>query len=457
MEVEDLKRIIEGGERVEVEFKQSFHSIQDIAKIICAFSNTQGGILLLGVKANGEIEGMSEDLDKTQQKISQSNLMVQPTPIIDIEIHTLEARKIILVIVHKADASVFHSVGGVIYIRLGSTVQKLEGQSIVEFLRNRQILLFEESIEFSARIGDLEESRVKEYLETRKQPDYLKTHSLNDFLLSKKLASFQPDIKLKNIALLFFAKDLQSFFHYIQIKLVRFDGVEPIKVLAYEESKGNLPQMIEHALNFVRRFIPREFIIDEIKRKEIPILPEEAVREAIINAVAHRDYFNKNEIQLSIFDDRFELTNPGGLPEGMTKELLGALSIQRNPFIYQFLKDYGYMEGIGSGISKIYKSMKDANLNIPDFVLTKELFRIVLKMKKVTIFDKLKDILNTRQINALSIIKTNKKIKTKEYASINKVSITTALKDLKELEEKGFLRKVGLYKSAYYVLIEDQL
>ncbi len=450
MDTENLLRIIKEGESIEVEFKQSFHSFQDIAKIICAFANTQGGLLILGVDDKGKIEGIKENLDVVQQKISQSNSTIQPNPLTNIGIHTIDKKRLIVIIVHKADSSVFHSVGGIIYIRLGSTIQKLEGQSMVEFLRNRQILLFEESMEGTPKIEDIDINKVRSYLEIRSQSDYLKSHSLKDFLLSKKLASLQSDLKIKNIALLFFAKDPQFFFSYAQIKLVRFDSNEPIKVLAYEEAKGSLPQIIEQSLNFVRRFIAKEFVIKEIKRKEIPLLPEDVVRETIINAVAHRDYFNKNEIQLSIFDNRLEITNPGGLPEGMTKELLGALSIQRNPLIYQFLKDYGYMEGIGSGISKIFKSMKDANLESPEFALTKEFFRVVLKMGKA--ITKYGEELSKRQQKALEFLKKNEKIKAKEYSSMNKISIPTSVKDIKDLEKKGYVKKIGKYRGVYYIL-----
>lgn len=406
-------------------------------------------MLILGVDDKGQIEGIKENLDIVQQKISQSNSTIHPNPLIKVEVHTIDKKKLVVVIVHKADSSLFHSVGGIIYIRLGSTIQKLEGQSIVEFLRNRQILLFEELIDGTAKLDDIDVNKIKAYLEMRKQSDYLKSHSLKDFLLSKKLASLQPDLKIKNSALLFFAKEPQSFFPYAQIKLVRFDGDKPIKVLAYEEAKGSLPQMIELSLNFVRRFIAKEFVIKEVKRKEILLLPEDAIRETIINAIVHRDYFNKNEIQISIFDDRFEITNPGGLPEGMTKELLGVLSIQRNPLIYQFLKDYGYMEGIGSGISKIFKAMKDADLEDPEFILTKEFFRVILKMGKV--ITKPKEEVTKRQQKALEFLKKNKKIKAKEYASMNKVSIPTAVKDIKELEKKGYLKKVGAYRGVYYI------
>ena len=453
MDAENLKRIIAEGESVEVEFKQSFHSVQEIARIISAFANTQGGLLFLGLKDNGTIEGIKENLDIVQQKISQANSIIHPTPLTNVGIHTLDHKKIIIITVHRADSSVFHSVEGVIYVRLGSTVQKLEGQSIVEFLRNRQILLFEESLEFSASLKDIDENKVKEYLNLRKQTDYLQNHSVKDFLLSKKLVSFQPEVKLKSVALLFFAKDPQSFFPYSLIKLVRFDGVEPIKVLAYEEAKGNLPQIIDHAVNFMRRFIAKEFVITETKRKEIPFLPEDAVREAIINAVAHRDYFNKNEIQLSIFDDRVEITNPGGLPEGMSPELLGSLSIQRNPKIYQLLKDYAYMEGIGSGISKIRRLMNENKLSDPEFTITKDFFRLVLRLRKgkeaVPSLE-----LTKRQINIIDYLKKNKKIKSKECATINKISNPTAVKELTGLEKNGLIQKIGTYRGVYYILKE---
>ena len=454
MDTENLKRIIAEGESIEVEFKQSFHSVQEIARVIAAFANTQGGLLILGVKSDGTIEGIKENLDLVQQKISQANSTIHPAPLTNVGIHTLVHKKIILITIHKADSSVFHSAEGVIYVRLGSTVQKLEGQSIVEFLRNRQILLFEESLEFSASLKDIDENKVKEYLNLRKQTDYLQNHSVQDFLLSKKLISFQPDVKLKSAALLFFAKDPQSFFSYSLIKLVRFDGVEPIKVLAYEEAKGNLPQIIDHSVNFMRRFIAKEFVITETKRKEIPFLPEDAVREAIINAVAHRDYFNKNEIQLSIFDDRVEITNPGGLPEGMSPELLGSFSIQRNPKIYQLLKDYAYMEGIGSGISKIRRLMNENKLSDPEFIITKDFFRLVLRLRRgkesVPSLE-----LTQRQINIINYLKKNKKIKSKECATINKISNPTAIKELTGLEKNGLIQKIGTYRGVYYILKGD--
>lgn len=452
MKIQELQEIIKRGESTEVEFKKSFHSFQEVAKTICAFANTQGGILILGLSDKGKIEGVEGNLDYLQRKISDTNSNIHQKPIIKIEVYEIDKKKLIVVIVHKAETSVFHSFEGAIYVRIGTTTQKLEGATILEFLRNRQILLFDEGIEYSAKLESLDEDKIKEYLKLRNQETYLQEHNLKSFLISKKLAASLPDLKLKNATLLFFAKDPQYFFPYTQIKLVRFDGIEPIKIISYEEARGSLPQIINQSSNFVLRYISKEFLIKGIQREEIPLLPEEAIREAIINAVAHRDYFNKNEIQISIFDDRVEVTSPGGLPEGMEKELLGILSIQRNPFIYQLLKDYGFMEGIGSGIAKIRSSMQSAGLSMPDFFISKDVFRITLRIKKVEEIElAIRYNLNMRQIKALDYIRVNKKIKTKEHAIINKISLPTALKDLKKLEKLKLIKKFGSYKGAYFI------
>ncbi len=452
MQIDKIKKLIRGGEHQEAEFKESFHSSQGISKLICAFSNTIGGIILLGVKDNGMIKGVSKNIDTIQKRIADANSCVHPSPIITVEVKRIDKKKIIVIIVHKADSSIFHTFGGVIYIRIGSTVQKLEGNSIVQFLRDRQLLLFEDQVEPSSRIEDLDTNKIKDYLDIRNQKIHLNEDSIKKFVFNKKLAVISDKDGLKNLALLFFAKNIQDFYPYAQIKLVRFDGLKPVKVIAYEEAKGSLVEMIEQSMNFVKRFISKEYKIEGLKRKEIAFIPEEAIREAIINSVAHRDYFNKNEIQLNIFDDRLEIINPGSLPEGMKEDLLGSLSVQRNPMIYQFLKDYGYMEGIGSGISRIYSLMKKFNLKKPEFKVTKNHFRVILMNEKIR---KMIVGLNNRQNEVLSVLKTKESIKSKRYAEMFNISVPSAVNDLNELEKKGYIKKVGSYKGAYYKLKEN--
>src|SRR3989344_4998916 len=132
MEIKILKELIEKGEGIEVELKRSFHSFQEIAKTICAFANTQGGVLILGVNNKKEAEGIDDNLDDIQIKIANANSTVHPKPMIKIDIQKIGEKNIAIIIVHKADSSMFHSFDGAIYMRIGSTTQKLEGGSILE-------------------------------------------------------------------------------------------------------------------------------------------------------------------------------------------------------------------------------------------------------------------------------------------------------------------------------------
>ncbi len=207
-------------------------------------------------------------------------------------------------------------------------------------------------------------------------------------------------------------------------------------------------------LYFAKKYLPSRLTITyEGKRKEVFEYPMDVVREAIVNAVVHRDYFNKDAIQVYIFDDRIEITSPGSLPKGLTKELFGTISIRRNPIVYRFLRDLRYVEGLGTGIPRMRNGMRRSGLDDPHFVFTDTIFRVVLrhtKTKKKPIESK--QDLNERQLKALKYLKENKAITTKTYMRINKVSYVTALKDIDEMINFEYLDRVGKRRGAYYVL-----
>jgi ATP-dependent DNA helicase RecG len=273
-----------------------------------------------------------------------------------------------------------------------------------------------------------------------------------------KLATKNGEFKIKNSALLFFAKTPLFFNPQIEIKLVRFDGTEPVKIIAHELIQSDLTEAIERALSFVKNNLSKSMEIKSTaKREEKLQYPLEVIREAIVNAVAHRDYFSKDAIQIYIFSDRIEITNPGSLPQALPKELFGTLSVQRNPVTYKLLRDYGYVEGLGSGIPRMINNMREYELVDPEFGIYEQFFRITLRNKP----SNLKPIkehadLNERQIKAIKFMKENKSIKTKMYMKINNVSFGTARLDINEMLKFGYANKIGSYKGAYYVLKEEK-
>ena len=457
MEVNQIKEIISAGETQEVEFKESFHSNQDVSKILCGLANTFGGLLILGVKDNRVIIGIKGNLDKVQQQISASNQTVSPAPLISIEVHKLENKDIIVAIIQRPSDNVYYTFQGAIFVRIGSTTKRLDGQTQLDFLRGKQILSFDESYESTAKIEDLDNEKIKKYLNLRKQENFFNEHSVEDFLISNKLASKNGGLKIKNSAILIFAKNPVSFYPQIELKLVQFSGVEPVEIIAHKLLQEDLTASIDGALSFVKSHIDKKIrITDKATREEGYEYPISVIREAIVNAVAHRDYFSKDAIQIYIFDDRIEITNPGSLPHNLPRELFGTISVQRNSVTYRFLRDMGYVEGLGTGISRMKNQMRKDGLMDPEFKFTESFFRVILfnKKGKKKPIDTFKD-LNENQKKALEYLKKNKSIKSETYAKLNKVSNTTAVNQINEMVEFGYIRKVGKFRGAYYVLKES--
>jgi len=137
----------------------------------------------------------------------------------------------------------------------------------------------------------------------------------------------------------------------------------------------------------------------------------------------------------------------------LTKELFGTISVQRNPLTYRFLRDLGYVEGLGTGIPRIKNKMRGEKLRDPEFLFTESFFRITIynKRGKKSPIESEED-LNERQKKAIEYLKRNKTLKSNTYEEINKVSHGTAVKEINEMVEFEYLKKIGIYKGAYYIL-----
>jgi len=222
--------------------------------------------------------------------------------------------------------------------------------------------------------------------------------------------------------------------------------------------QSNPVTSIEKSLSFVRKNLSKSIQIKgNPRRQEKFEYPLEVIREAIVNAVAHRDYFSRDSIQIYLFSNRIEVTNPGSLPSGFPKELFGTLSVRRNPIIYRLLRDYGYVEGLGSGVPRMINAMRDHGLKDPEFGIYERFFRIALSSEK----GKQKPIeeysnLNDRQKKCIEFLKKHKSIKTKKYEELNNSSYGTAIADINELIKFKYIKKIGSYKGAYYILDEEK-
>jgi len=263
------------------------------------------------------------------------------------------------------------------------------------------------------------------------------------------------DSKLTNAALLLFSKEpkfLQS-----EIKCIRFGGNEPVKpYIDFQNLEGNIFNLIDEAMDFVLRNIRKavRLVPGQIQREERYEYPQGAVREAIVNAVAHRNYFSPSKVQVRIFDDYIEIWNPGRLPEGWTVKKLKEKheSIPKNPLLFKQLFWVKYVEDVGGGTLDMIEECKDWGIPEPEFEDTGT--SLVVTIRKTALTDEfLTELgLNDRQKKAVAYMKEHKTITNKKYCELCGVVKDTTNRDINDLQDKKLIEKRGSGPKIHYVL-----
>lgn len=447
----NIIELIQNGENQKVEFKASARDSKALSKSITSFANTNGGHLFIGISDNGKISGITQTPDKVQQILSAAAQSITPTPRVEIKSITISGKIIVYAYTQESSDQEYYTYKGAAYVRIGSTNQRLEGASQLDFLRHKQLLNFDEGVTSEASELDLDSATIQQYLIKRNQESYLNSHGITQFLTNTQLQKQYPK-GLKNGAVLLFAKTPTHFFPQAEVKLVKFLDTEAVEIIDHQLLQNNLPNTIEETMGFIKKNLSKKIEIKDTIRDEVYEYPIPAIREIIVNAIVHRDYFSKDAIQMNIFKDRLEIISPGGVPRNLTKEIFGSISVQRNPVIYRFLRDMGYVEGLGTGIPRIKYALRKHGLKDPEFNWTDWFFKVVIyneKNKKET--TRPSQNLNERQKLAINYLKKHGTLKAVTYKEINGVSQATANSEIKKMVDLGYLEKIGEYRGAYYV------
>ena len=320
----------------------------------------------------------------------------------------------------------------------------------------------------------IDEKTVKDFLQNRavKLKVTAPKISVKDFLVNilKILKKYNGNLYPTNAALLFFGKDPTEHISHHEIRIARFKGTDRTETLDSQEIKGPIYKMLLDVEAFFKRNTRLANKIVEFKRVDIPEYPFEAVREAIINAIAHRDYNRRGApIMVSIFDDRIEVRNPGGLLPGLNIKKLEGHHATRNEAVCNIFHETMDMERFGTGIGKMKRHMKAHGLTEPtlaeegDFFVVKffgpgdKILDIVPSIPDHRQTDLKKLGLNKRQIEALRLMVNEKKhITIMNYLELFKDIVKkTAIRDLKRLVEIGLVKKIGYKKGAYFCASEN--
>lgn len=337
----DLNNLLALGEGFTTEFKRSGTS--NLGREICAFANATGGVILIGVTDAGEIVGV-DDHNRLKSEVQAIARSAEPPIAVEVK----SSGKVLCITV-PAQHSKPYSFGGKFFIREGATSQQMSRSEIREFFYKEGLIHFDETpCEKFSLSEDLTDEVWALFRRRAKIPaDMDPVTALTNLHLIGK------DGRMTQAGSWLLARDIQKFNISADVACALFMGTDKVRILDRRGFNRDVYSLIDEVVAYILSKINVEYIIKHVKREERPELPEEALREVVVNALVHRDYRSTANVQVYIFKDRIEIVSPGGLPAGMTEADLGIKSIPRNPLLFSMLHRMEAVEHIGSGIKRI--------------------------------------------------------------------------------------------------------
>ena len=463
--LDDMRR----DERQKVEFKEGFIKTGELAEGIMAFANADGGVIYLGIAEgppphlSGRIQQVTKEHYDNIHRAARDLLV---PPVVGVTSHEVEVQgKKALAIVVPQTGNLHQHRNGRILIRRGSENVALLGDALRQALLEREHPSFDDRPVWEAELDDLDSTKVEWYLKRAAQErnipaDLSLPLEQNLVRLGAVIRDEQRTVP-RVAGLLLFGKEPQRFVRQSVVRLARFQGKLPLNFIDRLDCIGTLPEMIDEAERFVRRNTRVAAKITGFERREITEYPYLAVREAIANAIAHRNYWRKDvEVRVSIFADRIEVQSPGRLPAPLTLDTLGEDYALRNHLIAQLLFNIRYIEAWNTGIRRMRRWMKQHGLQEPVFEEIGQSFRVTFYGPGEDILDLIPEAgvtdlrelgLNERQIEALRLmVNEGKTLANRDYRELFDVGNQTAARELKGLAEKGLARSVGRGRATRY-------
>jgi ATP-dependent DNA helicase RecG len=442
-----LDKLLNEIETRELEFKEKPNPA--LFKTLSAFANTNGGVVFIGVSDKKAITGYrcsNADLKELSDTIV-NKLTMQPV----IEPVKCEGKTLVRIDVKKSKIPIAYE--GRYYTRVGNTTRLMDIEELKEFLISG---VEWDSLPSQHGLAYIDEETVRLFVRLAKSAGRLPAADEHEPVAAilTRLGLMTGD-QLTNGTFLLFGKKQDKYLSDAVLRIGRFkDGAT---ITGDRWIAGNLFHQLGEGEEALRNFINVRYEISgkTPERKEHWDYPLPALREALMNALVHRDYFRKNEqIMIKIYDDMIWFHNPGGLPKGLSIEQLKAKpqSIPRNPLIARIFYLAGYIERYGSGIQRILTSFADAGLPEPEF--RTDAWGLTLTMRKDLFTEEyLAQLgLSERQLQAIPSLRKQGSVSKREYQDLVSVSPRTALYDLTTMVKKGVLVRTGSGKSSRYTL-----
>jgi len=450
MDRDEILKLLKKEEGNKLEFKEIFND--SVLKTISAFANTYGGLTIVGVNNKREVVGIYVD-DKNYQKII--NIVINKLGITpDFELIDVDNKSILAIEVRKSYIPV--SFEGRYYKRVGNTTREMNFEELKRFFQRD--LRWERLTERDFKIDEINENSVRSFLRTARAKGRLSIFNGDEPIeeIFERLGLIENG-KINNAGMLLFGKNPQKYFDYAKVRVVRLK--DNITIIGDRWVGGNLFNQFRETEEAIKNFINVRYEIKGFERQDTWDYPLEAIREAIANALLHRDYLRPVEIQIKVFDDKIYFFNLGGLPEELSIEKLFKFhsSIPRNPIIFNIFYLSGIVEKVGSGIERMIDALKAAGL--PELKIeASHLDFTLLFMKDIYTEEYLRNLgLNERQIKAVMYVKEKGRITNRGYQQLCDIKERLTTIELNDLVSKGFFEKHGTTgRGTYYTVLKAQ-
>lgn len=453
--IDDLAVILSEGESFTVEFKES--ADKSLSSEVCAFANASGGRVFIGVDDNGRIVG-TDTSNAARSRIQDTLNKIEPHLNIGIEVFD----NIVVLTVPEGTHKPYSCPAG-FYLRSGPNSQKLERNSIVEFFQNEGWVRYDEIIRDDLPIFErFNETAYKRYVDVAKISDVLEREAI---LKNLNCAGFLDGMLcFTNAGALFFRKnDEDVVFRHAGIVCALYKGTDKAYILDAKELNGDIVSNVDDTMIFLKKHLRVSYKIESLQRENILELPEDGLREAVVNAVCHRDYFEKGaRVMVEIYDDRVDIVSPGGVCKGITPENFGTVSITRNSIIASMFYRINYIEQMGTGIMRMKNAARKAHVAEPEFEFS-GFFKVTFKRNeqvqsigtsdgRAIASDERAIGIHDRKRVILSRIEEHGHLTVAEIADFLGLSKVRARTTLKEMADEGTIQKIGKNRYTYYVL-----
>lgn len=445
-------------------------SLSALATTLVGMANSDGGTVIIGVSPRaGELVGIKNP-EATFEHVFQASFLIDPTLVLPLPF-LVEAQKTgmeepvnLIQIDIPAGLPYVYCLDGRYLGREGTQTNPLSARQLYKLLHTRGTMQFESRVIAEAGISDLNEDEIKAYAHAAGNVPVDDRDRAFEFLVRRGcLKRVGNELQVTYSALLMFGRHPQQWLPNATILAGRFPGTNLSGMYIKRDISGNLPEQLKQAEEFIHTNLKTVVRLVGLQHQESLEYPFEAVRELLVNAVAHRDYnLQGDNIHLNVFSDRLEISSPGTLPGHVTLKNLLEARFARNVVISQVLSDLGYVERLGYGLDRVVEVTRNAGLLPPRFEELAGSFRVTLfaGQSGINSNGRLIDLsayiamdLNSRQQLALAKLAEQRRITSHEYQALcPDVHSETLRRDLADLVTRGILIKVGDKKSTYYIL-----